>query len=196
VTGANPEKIEPNPGEKETSVQRQDIPNEEVAVQSQKTCRSETAASQEYTETKPDPGKMQCVEEHQVIPKDEGAMMPVGELRTRHRDWILALGRIQKPKRRIRASCESRRRLTVASKKITCRATVAWRKRNVFRRIVTQGNCGPRSTLTAAGIMMTRHAGVAWCSEKLVRKDRTRNQAEQETQKRQKEEEEGPWKGN
>jgi hypothetical protein len=113
--------------------------------------------------------------------------MPVGGLRKRRRDRNLAAGRRQKPKGRIPASCEPRRRLTVAGKKITRRATVAWRKRNVFRKIVTQGNCGPRSTLSAAEIMMTRHAGVAWRREKFVRKDRTRNQAEQETQKRRKE---------
>jgi hypothetical protein len=39
--------MEPNPGEKETAVERQEIPNEEVAVHSQRACRSETAASQE-----------------------------------------------------------------------------------------------------------------------------------------------------
>jgi hypothetical protein len=54
-------------------------------------------------------------------------------------------------------------------------------------------NCGPRSTLTAAGIIMTRHAGVAWRRGKFVRKDRTRKQPEQETQKRRKEV--GLWKG-
>jgi hypothetical protein len=32
VTRANPEKIEPNPGEKETAVEQQEIPIEEVAV--------------------------------------------------------------------------------------------------------------------------------------------------------------------
>jgi hypothetical protein len=64
VTGANPEKMEPNLEEKETVLERHEIPNEEVAVQSQKTCRSETAASQEATETEPDPGTMQSVEEH------------------------------------------------------------------------------------------------------------------------------------
>jgi hypothetical protein len=130
---------------------------------------------------------MQPVEEYQEIPKEDTAVMPVGGLRKRRRDRNLVAERRQKPKRRIRASCESRRRLTVAGKKVTRRATVAWRKRNIFRRIVTQGNCGPRSKLTAAGIKMTRHAGVAWPKENFVRKDRTRNQAEQETQNRRKE---------
>jgi hypothetical protein len=84
--------------------------------------------------------------------------------------------------------------LTVAGKEITRRATVAWCKRILLRKNVTQGNYGPRSTLTATGIMITRHAGVAWLREKFVRKDRTRNQAEQETAKGRKDGE-GLWKG-
>jgi hypothetical protein len=96
--GTNPEKMEPNSGEREAVMDRQEIPNEEVAVHSQRACRSETAASQEDTETKPDPGKMQSVEEHQEIPKEEAAAMPVGGLRKRRRDRNLAAGLRQKPK--------------------------------------------------------------------------------------------------
>jgi hypothetical protein len=62
-------------------MERHEIPNNEVAVHSPRTCRSETAASQEDTETEPDPGKMQSVEEHQEIPKEKAAEMPVGEPR-------------------------------------------------------------------------------------------------------------------
>jgi hypothetical protein len=54
-------------------MEQQEISNKEVAVPSLRTCRSETAASQEDTETKPDPGKMQSVEEHQEIPKVEAS---------------------------------------------------------------------------------------------------------------------------
>jgi hypothetical protein len=39
-------KMEPNPGEKKAVVERQEFSNDEVAVHSQRTCRSETAASQ------------------------------------------------------------------------------------------------------------------------------------------------------
>jgi hypothetical protein len=175
--------MEPNSGEEETTVEQQEIPNEEVAVHSLRTCRSETAASQVATKTEPDLGKVQSVEEHQEIPKEEAAVMPVGGLKKRRRDRNLAAGRRQKPKGGIQASCEPRRRLTVAGKKMTCCATVSWRKRNVFRRNGTQGNCGLRSKLTAAGIKMTHHARVAWPREKFVRKDCTRNQPEQETPK-------------
>jgi hypothetical protein len=118
-------KIEPNSEGKDAAVEQQEIPIEEVAGHSQRTCRSETTPSQESTETKPDPGMMQSVEEHQEIPKEDAAVMPVGGLRKRHRDRNLAAGRHRKPKRRIQATCESRRRLIVAGKKITRHATVA-----------------------------------------------------------------------
>jgi hypothetical protein len=183
VTGAKPETIEPNPGEKEAIMEQQEIPNEEVAVHSQRTCRSETAASQEATKTEPDPGKMPSVEEHQEIPKEEAAVMPVGGLRKRCRDRNLTAGSCQKPKGRIQVSSESRRRLTVAGKKIIRRATVAWPKRNFLRKIVTQENCGPRSKLTAAGIKMTRHARVAWRRENYVRKDWTTDKVEREARR-------------
>jgi hypothetical protein len=101
---------------------------------------------------------MQSVEEHQEIPKEEAALMLVRGLRKRRRDRNLAAERRQKSKRRIRASCESRRRLTVVGKKMTHRATVAWHKRNVFRRIGTQGNCGPHKEFAAARIRTTRCA--------------------------------------
>jgi hypothetical protein len=84
---ASIKKMEPNSGEKETVVERQKIPNEEVAVHTPRACRSETAASQEATEantekSEPDPGTMQSVEEHQEVPKEEAAVMPVGGLRS------------------------------------------------------------------------------------------------------------------
>jgi hypothetical protein len=94
--------VEPNSGEKEAIVELQKIPNEEVAIHSLRTCRSETAPSQEATETKPDLGTMQSVEEHQEIPKKEEAVMPVGGLRKRRRDRNLAWGCRQKSNGRIR----------------------------------------------------------------------------------------------
>jgi hypothetical protein len=42
---ASIKKMEPNSGEKKAVVERQKIPNEEVAVHSLRACRSETAAS-------------------------------------------------------------------------------------------------------------------------------------------------------
>jgi hypothetical protein len=89
----------------------------------------------------PNPGTMQSVEEHQENPKEDAAVMPVGGLRKRRRDPNLAAGHRQKPKGRIRSSCESRRRWSAASRKMTHRVTVAWCKSNVFRKIGTQKNC-------------------------------------------------------
>jgi hypothetical protein len=41
----------------------------------------DTTAGQEATETEPNPGMMQSIEEHQEIPKGEAMVMPVGEPR-------------------------------------------------------------------------------------------------------------------
>jgi hypothetical protein len=38
---ANLEKMEPNPGDQEAAVERQEIPNEEVAIYLPRTCRNE-----------------------------------------------------------------------------------------------------------------------------------------------------------
>jgi hypothetical protein len=95
---------------------------------------------------------MQSVEEHQEVPKEEAAMMPVGGLRKRRRDRNLAAGCSQNLQGRIQASCESGRRLTVAGRKMTRHATVARRRKNAVK-IGTQKNCGPRKEF-AAGIRM------------------------------------------
>jgi hypothetical protein len=43
-------------------------------------------ASQEATETETDPETMQSIEEHEEIPKENAAVMPVGEPRKRRQD--------------------------------------------------------------------------------------------------------------
>jgi hypothetical protein len=104
---------------------------------------------------------MQSVEEHQEIPKEEAAVIPVGGLRKRRREQNLAAGRRQKPKGRTHASCESRRRPTIAGKKMTRRAIVVWHRKIAVRKIGTQENCGPRKEFAAAGIRTTHCAKVA-----------------------------------
>jgi hypothetical protein len=130
----------------------------------------------------PDPRMMQSVVEHQEVPKEDATVMPVGGLRKWYRNWNLTAGRHQKPKGRIQASCESRRRLTVAGRKTTRRARVAWRRKNV-RKISTQGNCGQWIKLAAASRRMTRSAGVAWLRRGIVRKDCTRAKNERATKR-------------
>jgi hypothetical protein len=74
---------------------------------------------------------LQSLGEHQEVPKAEAAVRLVGALRTRRRERILAAERSQKPKVRVQASCESRKRLTVADRKVSRRARMAWRKRGM-----------------------------------------------------------------
>jgi hypothetical protein len=65
---------------------------------------------------------------------------------------------------------------------MTRHATVAWSKRNVLRKIVTQRNCGALSTLIAARIM-TCHVRVAWHRVNFVRKDCTTDKVEREARR-------------
>jgi hypothetical protein len=53
----NLEKMEPNPGEKEAVVERQESPNEEVAIHSRKTWRNERTVCQEATKSNPEKRK-------------------------------------------------------------------------------------------------------------------------------------------
>jgi hypothetical protein len=84
-----------------------------------KSCQEMTACHEamkvDTERTKPDPGMMQSVGEHQVVPKEEAAVMPVGGLRKRCRDQNLAAGRCQKLNGMNQASCESWKRLTFAA---------------------------------------------------------------------------------
>jgi hypothetical protein len=116
---------------------------------------------------------MQSIQEHQQIPKGEAAGMPVGGTRKRRRVWNLTVERRQKPKERTRGYCGSRRKLAAACRKVSCGATVAWRKRNI-RKIWTQGNCEPRKEFAAAGIRTALYAKVA-CARNEVMKDRRSN---------------------
>jgi hypothetical protein len=59
---------------------------------------------------------MQSVAVHQEVPKAKAAVKPVGGQRKRRGERNLVAGRSQNPKGRIQASCESRKRLTVAGK--------------------------------------------------------------------------------
>jgi hypothetical protein len=112
----------------------------------------EMTACNEAPETEPDPGMMQPVAEHQENPKGEAAVMPTREPRKRRRIRNLAAESRQKMKERTQGYCGSRRKLAAASRKVSSRATVARRKRNLLRRIGTQENCGPRKKLYAAGM--------------------------------------------
>jgi hypothetical protein len=107
---ASIKKMEPNSGENEAVVERQEISKEEVAIHSLKACRSETAASQEATEveaekTEPDPGMMQSVAEHQLAIKEDAVVKPVKGRKKRHRGGKLAAGPRGEPKELTRRDC-------------------------------------------------------------------------------------------
>jgi hypothetical protein len=76
---------------------------------------------------------MQSIADHQEVPKEKATVMLVG-LRKRHGKQNLVAGCHQKPKGRIQASCESRKRFTVAGRTMTGCAGVAWLRRCVLRK--------------------------------------------------------------
>jgi hypothetical protein len=79
--------------------------------------------------------------------------------------------------------CESRRKLAAACRNVSHRTKVAWRKRNLFRNVQTQRNCGLQKRRTVTGSKRTCWATVAWRSENVVRKDWTTDQAKRGTPK-------------
>jgi hypothetical protein len=120
----------------------------------------EKTACNGATETEPDPGIMQSIEEHQGIPKEDAAVMPIGGLRKRRMVQNLAAERRQKRKEITRGNNTSRRTSVAACREVSRRAKVAWRKRKLVRRIGTQENCRPRKEFSPTGIRMTHSAKV------------------------------------
>jgi hypothetical protein len=96
------------------------------------------------TDFKANPKQMESVTEQQDTSKEEVAVMPVGEPWNRRRVRNLAAERRQKIRERTRGNRGYRRESAAACRKVSRRAKVAWRKRNLFRNVQTQSNCGPR----------------------------------------------------
>jgi hypothetical protein len=63
-----------------------------AVIQSIRSELDETTACREATETEPDPGMMQSIEDHQEITNGEVAVMPVGGRRMRSRVCGLGCG--------------------------------------------------------------------------------------------------------
>jgi hypothetical protein len=91
----------------------------------------ETTACNEATETEPHLGIVQSVVEHHENPTEDAALMPVGGPRKRRRTLNVAAKSHQKLKERTQGYCGSRRKLAAACRKMSRRAKVAWRKRNL-----------------------------------------------------------------
>jgi hypothetical protein len=70
----------------------------------------------------------------------EAVVRPIRELRKWRRIRNLAAERRQKPKERTQGYCGSRKRVIVAGRRTFRHATVAWRKRNLARKIRIQGS--------------------------------------------------------
>jgi hypothetical protein len=157
---------------------------EEPTSADMKACQETTvcheATEEDIEKIELDSGMMQSVAEHQEIPREDAAVMPVRGLRKQRRGRKQAAGRREEPKELNRGICGSREKLAAACRKVSRRATVAWRKRNILRKSWMQRNCGLRKEVTAAGIKITRCAGHR-------RKGQNKNDVDRETQEGQKE---------
>jgi hypothetical protein len=165
VTETNPGKFEPNAREKEAVMVRQKIPNKEVAVHSPRACRSERAASQGATEAdaeniESDPGMMQSVPKHQEAPKENAVVKPLKGRNKRNKARKPVTGGRGEPKELTRRDCGSGKKLAAACRKVSSCATVAWRKRNLLRKIRIQASCNSRRRLAVGGRRMSRRATV------------------------------------
>jgi hypothetical protein len=78
---------------------------------------------QEMTEIDPDTEMMQSTEEHQEIPTEDTAVMPVGEPRKQHSVRYLAAESHQKRKDRTQGNHGSRKKSAVARRKVSHHAS-------------------------------------------------------------------------
>jgi hypothetical protein len=116
----------------------------------------------EKTQTKPREEMMQFAEEHHVVPDEDAVEAPVRIRKRRHRGRKEAAGRRLQPKELNRGDRGSQKKLAAACRKASHRATVAWIKRNVFRKSWTCGNYGLRKEVaTSIGKVArcARHGG-------------------------------------
>jgi hypothetical protein len=100
-------------------------------------CHKVKEADAEKTE--PDREIMQSVAEHQMAPKEDAIVKPVKGRKKRHRGRKLAAGRHGEPKELTRSDCGSGRKLAAACRKVSSCATVAWQKRNLFKKNLDRG---------------------------------------------------------
>jgi hypothetical protein len=87
-------------------------------------CVGQMEANTKKIET--NPRMMQSIEEHQDIPNEHIAVMPVAEPRKRRRGRKSTAGRRGEPKERIRGICGSRRKLAAAYRKVSRHAALVW----------------------------------------------------------------------
>jgi hypothetical protein len=117
------------------------------------------------------------VAQQREVPNEDAIVKPVKGRKRRYSGKKPATGQHGEPKKLTRGDCGSWMKLAAACRKVSRRATVAWRKRNSFRISSTQRNHGPPKEVTTAGIKITRCAGHR-------RMEKKEDNAEQETPKR------------
>jgi hypothetical protein len=84
--------------------------------------------------TEPNPGMMQFVAEHQVVPKEEATVKPVKGRKKRRRGRKPASGQHEEPKELTRSDCGSGNKLAAACRKMTRHARVAWHRENFTKK--------------------------------------------------------------
>jgi hypothetical protein len=114
------------------------------------------------TDLKENPEETECESEHWEVPKEDAIVKPVKGRKKWHRDWKQAVGRRGEPKELTLGDGGSQGKLAATCRKVSRHARMAWRKGNVFRKILTQVNFGQQKEL-AAGRKMTCRTGVAQC---------------------------------
>jgi hypothetical protein len=117
----------------------------------------ELTETMEKTQTEPREEMMQSAEEHHEVPNKDAVVIPVRIRKRRHRGRKEAAGRRLEPKELNRGDQGSRKKLAPACRKASHRATVAWIKRNVFRKSWTCGFYGLRKEVTASRKEVTRY---------------------------------------
>jgi hypothetical protein len=101
--------------------------------------------------------KPEAAEERQV-PVEDAEVIPVKGRKKRHRGKKQAAERWKEPEELTRGLCGSWMKLAAACRKVSCRATVARRRRNAFKNKQTQDGCQRR--LAAARRGTSHHAEV------------------------------------
>jgi hypothetical protein len=148
----------------EKVTERQEIPKEGAAV----------------ANLEQGPKEMESGAERQMVPMEE-VERKSSRTKKQPRGRRVAAGRRIKPTRMTRGDGKSEEKLVAACRKVYRCAAVAWRRRNIFRNLRTQGHDGLQQKLGAARKMVTLRAKLAWRKGTFVRKNRFGAKVEQGT---------------
>jgi hypothetical protein len=118
----------------------------------------ETVAIRECEEQSPK--EVESEVERWEVPKEKAAEKSSMVMKKRPRGRRIRAGRHVKPTKLARGDGQSRERLVATCRKVSCHAALAWRKRNLSRKIRTRVNCGPRQELGAAEMRRNCCTGV------------------------------------